>query len=395
MSLATRCPACGTTFRVVQDQLKVSEGWVRCGRCNEVFNAIEGLFDLDRDGVSQPAATVKGHAGGAVVREPMPPAVPPPPPPPPSTPPPPPPPAGPPPPAPAAPAAHAPAPRAAEHAPAHGTPRTATDEPAVVEQDEDPAPTGYEVLDSRFLNRSTYNARKTADFDDGFADARFDSTLEGHELESQAVAAGVGAWQPKPGDTRRKSRARSSASARDKRKRGHSDNTDAPEFLRKAEREARWRSPWMRVTLVLLMLTLLTTLTLQAAYHHRNWLAAHHPDTRPWLARLCTWARCSIAPWQSIDDVSITGSSLTPAAGVDSYRLTVLLRNRASVPVALPSIDLALSDLDGQLVARRALAPEDFKAGDSIAPQTEVSLEIELNTPGRRIASFTVGAFYP
>src|SRR5262245_44855928 len=49
MSLATRCTACGTVFRVVQDQLKVSEGWVRCGRCDQVFNAIEGLFDLERD----------------------------------------------------------------------------------------------------------------------------------------------------------------------------------------------------------------------------------------------------------------------------------------------------------------------------------------------------------
>ena len=49
MSLATRCASCGTVFRVVQDQLKVSEGWVRCGRCNEVFNALEGLFDLERD----------------------------------------------------------------------------------------------------------------------------------------------------------------------------------------------------------------------------------------------------------------------------------------------------------------------------------------------------------
>ena len=49
MSLATRCVACGTVFRVVQDQLKVSEGWVRCGRCGDVFNALEGLFDLERE----------------------------------------------------------------------------------------------------------------------------------------------------------------------------------------------------------------------------------------------------------------------------------------------------------------------------------------------------------
>ena len=49
MSLATRCTQCGTIFKVVQDQLKVSEGWVRCGRCQEVFNALEGLFDLERE----------------------------------------------------------------------------------------------------------------------------------------------------------------------------------------------------------------------------------------------------------------------------------------------------------------------------------------------------------
>lgn len=49
MSLATRCTHCGTIFKVVQDQLKVSEGWVRCGRCHEVFNALPTLFDLEKD----------------------------------------------------------------------------------------------------------------------------------------------------------------------------------------------------------------------------------------------------------------------------------------------------------------------------------------------------------
>jgi predicted Zn finger-like uncharacterized protein len=49
MSLATRCTTCGTIFRVVQDQLKVSEGWVRCGRCEEIFNALNSLFDLERE----------------------------------------------------------------------------------------------------------------------------------------------------------------------------------------------------------------------------------------------------------------------------------------------------------------------------------------------------------
>ena len=39
MGLITRCPACGTMFKVVSDQLKVSNGWVRCGQCAEIFDA--------------------------------------------------------------------------------------------------------------------------------------------------------------------------------------------------------------------------------------------------------------------------------------------------------------------------------------------------------------------
>jgi predicted Zn finger-like uncharacterized protein len=39
MSLITRCPACTTIFKVVPDQLRVSDGWVRCGQCDEVFDA--------------------------------------------------------------------------------------------------------------------------------------------------------------------------------------------------------------------------------------------------------------------------------------------------------------------------------------------------------------------
>ena len=74
MSLATRCTACGTVFRVVQDQLKISEGWVRCGRCKEVFNALEGLFDLQREAPPEwkPATEAEIAAQNAVPAEPAP-----------------------------------------------------------------------------------------------------------------------------------------------------------------------------------------------------------------------------------------------------------------------------------------------------------------------------------
>lgn len=39
MSQITCCPTCRTLFKVEPEQLKVSDGWVRCGHCDGVFNA--------------------------------------------------------------------------------------------------------------------------------------------------------------------------------------------------------------------------------------------------------------------------------------------------------------------------------------------------------------------
>ena len=43
MSLVTACPSCGVLFKVAPDQLLVSEGWVRCGKCQTVFDAALSL----------------------------------------------------------------------------------------------------------------------------------------------------------------------------------------------------------------------------------------------------------------------------------------------------------------------------------------------------------------
>lgn len=43
--MLTRCPNCATHFRVTADQLKVRLGRVRCGQCQNVFNALDGLIE--------------------------------------------------------------------------------------------------------------------------------------------------------------------------------------------------------------------------------------------------------------------------------------------------------------------------------------------------------------
>lgn len=81
MSLATRCTACGTIFRIVEDQLRVSDGWVRCGRCAEIFDARELLFDIERD--APPPWPAPFVPAAVIEPPPPPPPLPPPPPPPP------------------------------------------------------------------------------------------------------------------------------------------------------------------------------------------------------------------------------------------------------------------------------------------------------------------------
>ncbi|MCX7169349.1 MAG: DUF3426 domain-containing protein [Proteobacteria bacterium] len=44
--MITRCPGCSTSFRVTPEQLKAVRGKVRCGQCQQVFNAIDTLLDM-------------------------------------------------------------------------------------------------------------------------------------------------------------------------------------------------------------------------------------------------------------------------------------------------------------------------------------------------------------
>lgn len=45
MSLVTRCPVCGTAFRVQRQQLAAHGGTVRCGKCAAVFDGVAGLVE--------------------------------------------------------------------------------------------------------------------------------------------------------------------------------------------------------------------------------------------------------------------------------------------------------------------------------------------------------------
>ncbi len=52
MSLVTRCPICGTAFRVQSSQLAAHAGAVRCGKCGGVFNGVAALVEEGDDRIA-------------------------------------------------------------------------------------------------------------------------------------------------------------------------------------------------------------------------------------------------------------------------------------------------------------------------------------------------------
>lgn len=285
MSLATRCIACSTVFRVVEDQLKVSEGWVRCGRCKEVFNALENLFDLERDGAEAGADI---DAAGEVL---------------------------------------------------HGTPAAGTLRNAEDDAAHTAVPVGTQV------------------------DIAFGEPPGGPPGDATSAPA-------PPVDA-------------------------APSFLQ-AAKPPRVRRPVDRRWLAAASLLGLA-LAVQSSLHFRHDLAAQWPFTRPLLAGLCFVAGCGDAAPHRLEAIAVESSELTRAGAGngDALRLQVVLRNRAPGPVAMPAIDLSLTDTGGQLVARRALLPADFRHAASLPPASETPLELLFSTGGRRVAGYTVEVFYP
>jgi predicted Zn finger-like uncharacterized protein len=61
MALATRCPHCETVFRLDPHLLAPHDGRVRCGHCQEIFDAAHYQFDRDETVMAALAATAPNY----------------------------------------------------------------------------------------------------------------------------------------------------------------------------------------------------------------------------------------------------------------------------------------------------------------------------------------------
>lgn len=170
------------------------------------------------------------------------------------------------------------------------------------------------------------------------------------------------------------------------------------EFVREAQRKAFWRQPLVRGGLWLLGLSLVSALAAQWAVHDRDRIAAFEPRARPALEWLCSFSGCRIAAFKQIESVSIDSSSFSKTRD-NLYLLNVVIKNSARIDLAMPSIELTLTDSQDQPLLRRVLTPAELGAppllGASGDWSASLPVSVAVNGIASRVAGYRVLAFYP
>ena len=318
MSLITRCPACGTMFKVVSDQLKVSQGWVRCGQCADIFDA--SLY-LQTDRASQTDLTVSPAVLDA---------------------------------------------RAVSGFATDTHPQSAGSHPGPSE-----AADSFNVPDASA-------ALKAADI-----------LLAAEPLPEVSVSTPA---------LRHESLDSPNVSFK--------ETLADVSFVRDARREAFWRRSLVRVLLSFLVLLFAGLLALQLTVQQRDRLAVFEPRLKSVLQILCEKLACSLGPVRQIEAIVIDSSSFNKVK--DSvYRLSFSIKNTAATAVAMPSLEVTLTDDQDKAVIRRVLAPAELgMVSGLLGASAEFSglltlqltpLESSRDTANlfRRISGYQLLAFYP
>lgn len=179
------------------------------------------------------------------------------------------------------------------------------------------------------------------------------------------------------------------------------DTLDDLSFVRRARRRALWDSIAVRAVLGLVALVLVLLLAAQVAMHMRDRLAAMYPPMKPVLEQLCRPLGCVLQPLRQIDSVVIDSSTFN-RLGPDAFRLSLTLRNQSGLDVAMPWLELTLTDTGEQPVLRRVLTPEELGAPSAtvLGARSEWTATVDLGLPGEgaggaRVAGYRLLAFYP
>lgn len=302
MNLTTRCPACKTAFKVVPDQLKISSGWVRCGRCSEVFDASTNLVPeraaqtIDAGKITEPQKVF---------------------------------------------------PKA-----------TATPIQSIPKADIQRNPISIDKTPNKYsepqISKSTDEANSS-------------------KRNENSIAPDVSALA----------------------------------FVRDANRKAFWQQATTLRLTIFSLFVFAFLLALQVIYDQRDHLAAKSIGMHRTMTTACEFLNCSIQPDLQIDALKIDASSFQKVQSTidgEISELKVSIKNNATSPIAVPALELSLTDANDRAVLKRVLSVKELKFKEPTIPAQNVSqitMRLLINpsnsTPFEKsqITGYRVLAFYP
>ncbi|MBI4753903.1 MAG: DUF3426 domain-containing protein [Betaproteobacteria bacterium] len=142
-------------------------------------------------------------------------------------------------------------------------------------------------------------------------------------------------------------------------------------------------------------------LLVQSVYVFRAELATRVPGVRPHLERLCAALDCTVPLPHRPDLVSIEASELRPdPRQAGRLVLTATVRNRAGFVQDFPHLELTLTDMRDEAVARRVFEPAQYlpaaaSAQQGFAASSEVAVHLVLELTGLEATGYRVYLFYP
>ena len=171
-------------------------------------------------------------------------------------------------------------------------------------------------------------------------------------------------------------------------------------FVRNARRQAFWRKPLIRSVLLMVALALIGLFGAQIAVQQQSTVLAFEPRLKPWLQQFCSQLACEIGVAKQIEAIVIESSSFSKASTPGSFRLSFAMKNTSNVEVAMPSLEVTLTDTQEQTVIQRVLSPVQFGASSGLLPAksdyaNSLTLQIQPDVPFQRIVGYRVLAFYP
>lgn len=336
MSFITQCPACETQFKVAPDQLKISEGWVRCGQCQHVFDASLNLQPWWPE-PEPPQAPEQTHESYAQDSD----------------------------------------------AQLEGGQAPVDSESAV--WGEEPEPDALQ--EPRFdlpTEPPHSHGNEGGPREPSFEEA---SDQDPQDVQTQPHTPSV------PDDTIAGDVAASPESTEPS-----AAAQPLPSFIKRAMEKAYWHQTSVRLTLYALIAVLLLVLGAQWFYRNKDDLAANHANLRPVLHGVCVVLRCQVNLPRKLSEVVIDSSSFVRRES-NRFAFQLMLRNRAEVEVAMPTLELTLTDIENEVIARRIIPPADWPdQPTSLAAQAEWPLQLELLLdvpPTQIVTGYQAELFYP